>query len=166
MMDPGQWFREQLRMSALNFVWAVEQVPVERRMVEPLPPYGEWPVARHVFHMLSYEQQTALPMMRRWLSDGSFEKAPYDEDEAWLTAPPLDHLLDQFQAIRAEQIGLIEHFDPAAWTTILDTNNWGPVTLQWFVSKTFQHTLDHTNSVLQIALFWDPWLWRFGGKQE
>ncbi len=166
MTHLAQWFHEQLQTSAANFVWAVEQVPVVRRTVAPLSPYGEWPVARHVFHMLHYEQHSALPLMRQWFSGRPFQRAPHDEDAAWGTAPPLDRLLTQFQAIRAEQIAVVDRCEPGAWATIRDTENWGPVTFQWFVSKTFQHTLDHTNAVLQIALFWDPWLYRFGMKQE
>jgi hypothetical protein len=29
------------------------------------------------------------------------------------------------------------------------------VTLRWVVSKTLQHTFEHTNNILRIALFWD-----------
>ena len=35
---------------------------------------------------------------------------------------------------------------------------WGPVTLSWVVSKTYQHTAEHTGDILRIALFWDSWL--------
>ena len=34
-VNPAQWFRDQLQASADGFVWGVEQVPVERRLVRP-----------------------------------------------------------------------------------------------------------------------------------
>lgn len=32
---------------------------------------------------------------------------------------------------------------------------WPDVSLRWVVTKTLQHTFEHTNNVLQIGLFWD-----------
>ncbi|MBM2847059.1 MAG: hypothetical protein HW418_1, partial [Anaerolineales bacterium] len=32
---------------------------------------------------------------------------------------------------------------------------WGPVTLRWVVTKTYQHTAEHTHDVLSLALYWD-----------
>ena len=32
---------------------------------------------------------------------------------------------------------------------------WGPIPLLWLVSKTYQHTNEHTSDVLRMALFWD-----------
>ena len=166
MTPNAQWFHNQLQSSADAFTWAVEQVPIERRTITPLPRFGEWSVARHVFHMVYYEQHVALALMRQWFDPSPLTIAPNDEDADWTTAPSLDDLLVQFQRGRAAQIEMVDCCELEQWNIVRDTENWGPVSFQWFMGKTFQHTLDHTNAVLNIALFWDPWLFRFGSEQD
>jgi hypothetical protein len=60
----------------------------------------------------------------------------------------------EFRKVRAEQIALLEKFDEAIWDTTCEAI-WGPVTLLWVVSKTYQHTAEHTSDVMRIGLFWD-----------
>jgi len=66
----------------------------------------------------------------------------------------VESLLAQFREIRAEQIALLLKFDDALWE---ETRRavWGPVTLRWVVTKTYQHTAEHTHDVLSLALYWD-----------
>ena len=154
-MDLSQWFDDQLKSSADGFAWAVEQVPVERRLVSPPVPLGEWSTARHAFHMLYYEQMVALPSMRQWLgSPFTLNEEDYDEDKAWGDGTNLETILSDFRNVRAEQIVLLPNFDESMWNETRDTV-WGNVTLKWVVTKTFQHTAEHTHDVLRMALFWD-----------
>jgi hypothetical protein len=153
-MNPSQWFRQQLQASADGFVWAAEQVPLERRYMQPPTGLGEWAAARHVFHLLYYEQNIALPNMRQWLGEPWILTGGLDEGAAWGQGQDVENLLTEFRAVRNEQIALLSEFDEGTWHETR-TNIWGPATLLWVVSKTYQHTAEHTSNVLQIALFWD-----------
>ena len=152
----SDWFRHQLQASADGFVWAVEQVPAARRFVSPpnLWGLGEWTVARHAFHMVYYDEGIALPSMRQWLGAQIQAFDEDGEDAAWGDGQDLDTLLTRFRATRAEQIALMDEFDSELWEEARDAP-WGSVNLRWVVSKTYQHTLEHTHNILQIALFWD-----------
>jgi len=149
-----QWFNDQLQASAEGLIWGFEQVPVARRNTRPPDALGEWNALRHIFHMIHYEKTMALPGMRQWLG-GPFPPPSEDEDVAWgKIQPDPDQLLAEFRKIRSEQITLLPKFDDAAWTAAHNTI-WGQFTLLWVVSKTYQHTAEHTSDILKIALFWD-----------
>lgn len=157
-MKFSDWFREQLQAGADGFVWSAQQVPEDRRYVQPPGGLGEWSAARHVFHMLYYEQTIALPSMRQWLGGIIPTVDDSDEDVAWTNnQESIENLLEQFRNVRAEQIALLPEFEEAAWNATRPAV-WGPVTLLWVVSKTFQHTAEHTNDVMQMRLWWDEFL--------
>ncbi|WIG61272.1 MAG: hypothetical protein OJF49_004020 [Ktedonobacterales bacterium] len=159
-MDLSSWFRETLRTGADGFLWAVEQVPRERWYATPPGGLGEWNVARHVFHMVLYERLIAVPSMRQWMGG---EKPMLDdvvEAELWGEEKELEPLIEEFQALRDTQIALCDSFGEEAWSAVRDTiwtgpEPWGSITLKWVVSKTFQHTAEHTHDVMRLALFWD-----------
>jgi len=158
-MDFNRWFSRQLQASADGFVWAVNEVPEARRYVSPPKPFGEWSVARHVFHMLYYERECALPSMRQWLGEPLLDESLYNEDGNWSEDRQIEMMLTEFQAIRAKQIAILTQFDPTNWEEARETV-WGQVPLKWVVGKTFQHTAEHTNDVGRMALFWDFFLAR------
>jgi hypothetical protein len=154
-MDYSAWFQQHLQTSADGFVWAVEQVSEVRRYAAPPRALGEWHVARHLFHMLDYERQIAVPVMRQWLG------APpavvnWDEEANWEAncAIPMAGLLEEFRAVRREQLAMLPQIGAQTWHEPQMTG-WGPVPLLWVVTKTFQHTNEHTHDVLRLALFWD-----------
>lgn len=158
-MNPAIFFADKLRESAENLAWAVEQVPAERRFASPPQALGEWSAARQVFHLTHYERTLALPTVRQWLG------APRPPRDAWLREEviwndgqgrDLDALLADFHAVRREQIALLPCFDAAAWEESR-VAIWEPATttLSWTVMKTYQHTFEHTNTILQIVLFSD-----------
>jgi hypothetical protein len=151
----SMWFQQQLQASADGFAWAVMQVPAARQFSRPPQALGEWTAVRHLFHMLDYEREIALPVMRQWLGAPEFA-VNWDEEAGWRANcdVALEHLLDQFRAVRSEQIALLSQFPEHAWHD-LQMTGWGPIPLLWLVSKTYQHTNEHTSSVLQMALFWD-----------
>ena len=157
-MDLTEWFDNQLTASAEGFAWAVEQVAPDRRIVPPPKGLGEWNIARHVFHMYSYERMIALPTMRHWLGDplpSNAETYYQDEEAAWKeNKQDIQSLLTKFREVRTEQLLLLSKFNLEAWEETRDTV-WGTVTLRWVVSKTYQNTCKHTDEVLQMALFWD-----------
>jgi hypothetical protein len=156
-MNLSEWFFEHLRASADGFVWGVQQVPEARRNLQPPGPLGEWTAARHVFHMVFYEQQVAIPSMHQWLGKPCPQEGE-DEDTAWGQGNvDVDSLLGEFKKVRAEQVRLLASFDDLAWQSTRETI-WGPVPLAWVVTKTYQHTAEHTSNVLRIALWWDAWM--------
>ncbi len=151
----SQWFHAQLTSSAEAFTWAVEQVPAERLSITPPTMLGEWSVARHVFHLLSNERRLALPNMRCWLGELFERDANYQEEVEWAKGHDFATLLAEFQRIRAEEISLLKLYKAQDWERIGASLVWPDVSLRWVVTKTLQHTFDHANSVLAIALFWD-----------
>ncbi len=152
MDEISQWFASQLSSSAEGLVWSARQISLARREQQPPAALGEWSAARHVFHMLFYEQHIALPGMRQWLGGPLPEIV--DEDPAWTGSEDIDTLLPAFLEIRSQQIALLPQFGAEDWKRVCHTN-WGPVSFLWVVSKTYQHTAEHINDVLRIALFWD-----------
>lgn len=162
-MELEKWFDYQLRSTLDGFVWAIEQIPEERRYSLPPAPLGDWFAAQHVFHMLYYEGKLALPSMRQWLG----MPAPVREkasEELWRRPPAMEQMIDQFRAIRLEEIGLLPSFEPSAWESTRTTTFWGEVRLRWLVGKTYQHTLEHTHDLLRFSLFWDRVAKRMQGE--
>lgn len=156
-MDTSQWFRDQFTASGDGFVWAMEQVPPEHLFISRPRFPEEWPAARYAFHMLHYEKCIALPFMRYWLGEPlptNMEETYRAEQDSWEKGHSLESLLSQFRAVRAEQIILLEHISDAMWDEKRETI-WGCVTMRWAVTKTYQHTAEHTHDVLCRVLFWD-----------
>ena len=160
-MDEMAWLSDELGRSAAGYDWAVRQVPMDRLALTPPSGLGEWSTLRHLFHLVWYEREIALPNMRLWLGGPPFNGEGLDEEAAWVAdraSIELEPWLHLFVIGRDEQRALLARIGPAAWTTrrIID---WGgvpiPVPLRWIVAKTYQHTAEHTNDVLRIALFWD-----------
>ena len=155
-MDLSQWFTNQLNAGAEGFIWAIGQVPPERQLLTPPKLLGEWNAARHLFHMLYYEQNAVVPSMKIWLGQSlTINEADFDEDAAWGDGQDLQTMLTDFRRVRAEQLELLLHFNDQLWHETRQTPFWGNVTLLWLVSKTFQHTAEHTHDVMSMALFWD-----------
>ena len=153
-MNLSKWFHDQLQSSADGFVWGAQQVQNERRNIRPRDVLGEWTAARHIFHMVFYEQSIALPTMYQWLGKPC-PVEDVDEDISWGEGSRnVENLLAEFKKVRDEQIQLLSRFDDLAWNSTCETI-WGPVTLSWVVTKTYQHSAEHTSDILRIALFWD-----------
>ena len=154
-MDLSSWFSYQLKACSEGFVWAVEQVPVERRNIAPPATFGEWSMARHIFHLSYYERTLTLPHMRHWLAEPlpSFEDR--NEQSAWQqeASKSIEQLLSEFQQVHATELALLPCFDELLWKQERPCK-WGSATMQWIVTKAYQHTTDHINTILQMALFW------------
>ena len=153
-MELAQWFDYQLRSTLDGFVWAVRQVPKERLYTLPPKSLGEWSTAQHVFHMLEYEEDFALPSMSQWLG---VPRVIPEESVHGFTKNQLDveERLTRFERVRRAEIDMLSKFDHDSWGTVMRTNFWGDVSLYWLVCKTYQHTAEHTHNVLSLNLFWD-----------
>ncbi len=157
-MDLSQWFRQQLQTSMEGILWAVEQIPHERLYLAPLP--DRWPVARIIYHLACYEQKIALPSMLQWLGGsrpvvGTPEENQMKEDRDWADGQghEMQILLADFKAVRTQQLELLPQFNKQSWYEERDVI-WGHLPLKWVVTKTYQHTLEHTHEILRTYLWW------------
>jgi hypothetical protein len=156
MNETSTWFYNHLQSSGEDLIWSAQQVRSDRWQLDPPQPLGEWSAARHLFHMAFYEETLALPSMRQWLGSPLPNLQDDDEEGTWQALPDrgIQAMTTRFQTVRQAQIDLIPLLDESAWEQIQSTV-WAPFPLRWVVSKTFQHTTEHINDILRLALFWD-----------
>ena len=152
--NSSEWFRRQIEANTELIGWAAQQLSSERFSASPPSLLGEWPAARHLFHLLYYEREVALPSLRQWFGAPYPTFEGYDENAAFSTAPPEDVVMRELQSVRAEQMALIAHADGEVWDEVRRTA-WGDRSFYWVVSKTLQHGLEHANNILKIALLWE-----------
>ena len=157
-MHLSQIFQQQLKTSMENFLWAVEQIPQERLYLAPRP--NRWPIARIIFHLTRYEQRLALPSMQQWLSGprpivGTQEEDNAQDERDWNGGEShnIQILIADFEAIRSQQLALFPQFNEQSWREEREAI-WGKVSLRWILTKTYQHTLEHTDEVLRAYLWW------------
>ena len=160
---PVGGFQERLRTGAEDFVWAVQQVPVQRRGLRPpRPSLGEWTAERHALHLVFYDEHIVVPTLRQWLGGPVVvddDVSDEVEEAAFAQRPTLDDLLNRFHALRELQHALLAECatiawdEPreAMWTRVMQT----PVTARWILTKSLQHTAEHLHNVLSLALYWD-----------
>lgn len=156
-MDLSQWFHQQLQVSMDGFLWAVELIPQDRLYQEPQP--DRWSAARIVYHMLSYEQRLALPSILQWtggpLPVASSQLADeMKEDYLWGDGQghEVQKMLANFKSIRIRQLEALSQLSEQNWHEERETI-WGQKPLKWVVTKTYQHTLEHTDELLKAHLF-------------
>ncbi len=158
MTDWVNWFRYQLKASEDGFAWAFEQLPIVwHYRLPPAPHYlGTWPPIRHVWHVMGYERDLVIPSMRQWLSE------PMPKNEIWQDDDPafalacqagLDGVSTQFRAIRQQQIDLLDQLAHVDWDEPR-TTLWGHKPLSMIVTKTYQHTFEHGDTLLRMGLWW------------
>jgi hypothetical protein len=161
MTDWVPWFRYQLKASADGFEWAFSLIPPLLR--ENLPPdpayFGTWPPARHVWHITEYERCLVIPTMEQWLG-GPIppEDAWPDDDETWAKCRNrgFEELSSTFRHFREQQIQLLDRLINIDWQTPRQT--WfshKPMSMSMLVTKTFQHTYEHGDTLLRMGLWWE-----------
>jgi hypothetical protein len=76
---------------------------------------------------------------------------------AALAAQPLETILARLRAARRRQVDALRAMTDGRFESAT-TRHWGsgPHTPAWVAAKTLQHTWEHGNSVMQIALFYPP----------
>ena len=158
MFDWVSWFRSQLQTSAEGFVWAFSRVdPAYRLRLPPDADYlGTWSPARHVWHVAEYERCLALPSMQQWVGGAMpGEDAWADDDATWEAVGDrtFDALVEAFLRVRQEQIALLDQLAPIDWEAPRETI-WGYKPLSMVVTKTYQHTFEHGNTLLRMGLWW------------
>ena len=160
MTDWVAWFRKQLQTSAEGFIWAFQQIDSSRQYLSP--PHEEymglWSPARHVWHVSEYERCLALPSMQQWLGGEKPDVLAWNDSDAAREVIQNknnpDELIASFQEIRDEQITLLSGLATIDWSSQQETI-WGQQPLSKVVTKTYQHTFEHGDTLLRMALWWD-----------
>ncbi len=156
------WFRYQLKASAEGFEWAFAQIPSAfREQLPPDPGYlGSWSPARHVWHVTEYERCLAIPAMYTWLNGPIPPEDDWpDDDETWATVRErgFEELMANFRWIRGQQIDLLDQLATVDWSEPREVL-WGLKPLSMVVTKTFQHTYEHGDTLLRMGLWWEETL--------
>lgn len=155
--EPITFYRDQLSTCTGTLIWAARQVPTGRWFVQPLPVFGEWPAARQVFHVTWSDRYILLPHLRQWAGGPSLTRDSLPDQQAnWQAAAQQSPavLLADFEEVRTAQITLLDQFQDGDLQATRPTF-WGEVSLAWMLARIVQHTLEHTSSLMSMALFWD-----------
>lgn len=170
MTDWASWFRYQLKASADGFEWGLSQIPV--RFLDQLPPdpgyLGTWTPARHVWHVTEYEKCLAIPSMYQWVdASKAIEEEWPDDDETWAKVQnrSAEELIANFRRVRQQQIDLLDQLTSVDWSAPRETL-WGMKPLSMVVTKTFQHTYEHGDTLLRMSLWWEVILQEIEAAKE
>jgi hypothetical protein len=156
-----------LRESAETLISAARSVPPAFTHANPdYLPVDAWTVAMNIGHMIVYEAQMANPVLEAMAKGGNGVGAAKSDVESWFLADaeatslePLDSLLTRLSEARHNAIAIVESFDDVRWSapvTPMWSRRAAPGTMRspaWVAAKTFQHTWEHGNAVLSMALF-------------
>ena len=159
MTDWVAWFRCQLQASADGFAWAFSKIPPAfRENFPPAPDYlGTWQPVRHVWHVTEYERCLVMPSMNQWLGGSMPDGDTWlDDDKAWAMVQNRgpEELTSAFRHVRQQQIELLDKIVNADWNTPQEAL-WGNKPLSMIVTKTFQHTYEHGDTLLRMGLWWE-----------
>jgi hypothetical protein len=155
--------------------WAVSILPEQWHHDLPgFYPKDEWSVAMNLAHLAVYEEAIANPVLDALAAGGDGVGSVKSADEGWflqdalaMARAPTGQLMDRLRAARLRHIELVEGFDPERFNTPVTPlwsasrgpggkHGWDGALLQppgWVAAKTFQHTWEHGNAILRMALF-------------
>lgn len=152
----------RLEDSLRDLEFGLSMVPEQwTHVLVPGAPADGWTVSMNLAHLAIYEEVTALPLLRSFEPAFDIASARRGGDESWflnesiaLSKEPVASILERLRTARREQIELaqglgeerLNHGTTPLWP---DPDH----TAGWVATKTFQHTWDHGNAVLRVALF-------------
>lgn len=160
MTDWSGWFQLQLESTADGLVWAMDQIKADNHFRKPPDRgyMGDWPPARHLWHVARYEHVYALPAMRVWLGQDLIHPETWRrrEDAEWEEerSRGVEAFTKDLRLARTEQLAMLEKFSDSDWEQARATY-WGQRPLRMIVTKTYQHTLEHTDALLRMGLWWN-----------
>ena len=155
------WLQEQLAHSVPMLVGAWAAIPAERRTQVPperMAWVSRWPAQRHLYHLYIYERIT-VDYAAYWLAEGAPLSEAQDAEH--------DHLLtrqeeDWQKLSAAETLAGWRYYRQELLARLARAKNWEARQPYWdnqdlhtIAAECFQHTLEHTTTLLQLALFWD-----------
>jgi len=156
--------------------WAISKVPPERILESPphgkhpqsgkgfKTYFGDWSALRQLFHLAFYEETYAIPSMQHFTGsphpsvDLVFPE-PESEERAWQDALAHDvdvsSLLQRFSELRDFQLHLLSEIPEETLESERVQTGLGPVSAEFVVTKTIQHSLEHANEIMKNALYWE-----------
>lgn len=158
----GAWLQEQLTHSMTMLTGAWSSLPEERLTALPpgrLAQISSWPAQLHLYHLYIYERIT-VDYAAYWSPDGTpaseAEQAEHirlwqGQEEDWTQLSATETLAGMTEK-RQELLSILAQVPD--WDARHDVF-WGEQNLRWITAKCFQHTLEHTTTLLQLAIFWD-----------
>ncbi len=158
----GPWLRERLAQSQALLEGAWEALPEAQRVILPpgrLAKLSQWPAQLHLYHLYIYERITA-DYARYWLEGGAklsetedqeHERLWRGQEEDWRALSGAETLAGMQEQRRRLLANLAQVRD---WDARHDVF-WGKQNLRWIAAKGLQHTLEHTNTLMQLAIFWE-----------
>jgi hypothetical protein len=126
---------------------------------------GAWSMAMNLAHLAVYDARLANPVLEALLAGKDGRGAVASSGEGGflrecqaLSAQPLEAILASLRVARQQQVRLVEQFSAEQFNRP-QTPLWGqrygaPLhSPGWVATKSWQHTYEHGNAVLRIALF-------------
>ena len=160
-LNDSAWLQAQLAHSVpmLEAAWAA--IPAERwRVVPPerMAWVSRWPAQRHLYHLYIYERIT-VDYAAYWLADGTPLSEAQDAEHDCL----LTRQAEGWQKLSAaEMMAGWRYYRQELLARLARAKNWEARQPYWdnqdlhmIAAECFQHTLEHTTTLLQLALFWD-----------
>jgi len=167
--------------------WAISNVPSDRLLESPphgrhpqadkgfKTYFGEWPALRQLYHLVFYEETYAIPTMRCWIGgphptvDLIFPQSELEEAE-WKVqvagANAIEPLLERLHNLRTVQLEILQAIQEEDWQAEKVQTGLGPVSAEFVVAKTIQHSLEHANELMKNALYWERALDWLDRQQE
>lgn len=150
--------------------WAVSNIPGE--YTHKLPDYypdTDWSAAMNLGHLVIYEESVSAPTLTAMATGGILvgPGSPFTPAESWfyddsvaLSAKPFPELAARLAAARERTIAQVREFPADELNNRMDTvfgrtpvHGRVPHSPGWVAMKTVQHTWEHGNALLRLALF-------------
>jgi Xaa-Pro aminopeptidase len=152
---------QRLQDSLATLEWAVYAVPRDWTHQPPEP--DAWSVAMNLAHLVVYEEEISAPILAALAegSDGvgsvkSAMEVWFLKDAQAIADRPVAELVERLRAVRKREAETVGAFNEAAFNRPATPLFGGPQSLRapgWVATKTFQHTWEHGNAILRMALF-------------
>jgi hypothetical protein len=162
--------KRQLHESIATLDWALGLVPDGWTHKSPYGRIsreeGAWSVAMNLAHMALYEERLPTSVLRSLQSGGDGvgdtwfkEPSPWDPDAVELAAAPVGTIMSRLKAALAVEFAIADQFTGSGWSAPSTTawaasgigpSLWSPARI---LSKSLQHTWEHGNSILKVALY-------------
>jgi DinB family protein len=161
---------ERLHASLETLEWALRMIPPAWTHRSPggvmVPEQGAWSAAMNLAHLAMYEEQFPTVVLEDLLAGGNglARGADFNEDRfasqaMALASEQMPTILGRLQRARSRQIDLAEQFSDAAFaapatpawgSSGMGPRRWSPARV---LAKTLQHSWEHGNAILQVAVF-------------
>lgn len=151
MIDERNEILKTVRAGPVVLRRLVRDLPGEVVRARPEP--GEWAIIEVVAHLGDTDERT-IARTRRMLAEDEPTLPPYDPDalaiERRYIEMDLAEQLDRLDALRAEQIGLLESLDDDGWQRVGVHGEHGRITVEQLAAHTAGEDSDHLAQIARL----------------